>query len=148
MLKSAKSLRRQCVERVAAGLSSGDGEGCPVQASSHPVLSVALAEEVLERIAAIDDDLLLNPLFSGQLVLTRVRIEDASLVTGRGLRTLRRHRLRELRVRRLKKCSINQLIGCLGEQTLKQLRSLDVSHSLFTADAKVRHNNRTALQQH
>lgn len=60
----------------------------------------------------------------------RVCISDASELTTRGLRTLKPHKISELETRGLK-VTVNDLIGCLGEWTLQNLRSLNVAHSAF-----------------
>lgn len=62
--------------------------------------------------------------------LRRVSVPDASNLTTRGLRILKAHKIAELEMCGLK-VTVNDLIGCLGEWTLQNLRSLNVAHSAF-----------------
>jgi Zyg-11 family protein len=63
-------------------------------------------------------------------------IPDASLLTKRGLRVLRGHKIKHLEVIGLTKATINELIGCLGEYTLNNISFLSVSRSYFTSSAR------------
>ena len=75
-------------------------------------------------------------LFDANVVqLKRVKIKDVQLTT-RGLRTLKGHRLTELEVTGLQEITVNDLIGCLGEWTLANLRTLNVTNCLFMNSAK------------
>lgn len=69
--------------------------------------------------------------------LQRVYIRDASNITTKGLKILRLHKITELAVIGLNNITID-LIGCLGEWTLKNLRVLNVSRSLFPSSDRVR----------
>jgi Zyg-11 family protein len=104
-------------------------------------LNGALAEELLRSLSLhsqLSDDVLLKPLFDARNTrLHAVHFDDASQLTTRGLRALRAHRLRGLTVRGLSRATINELIGCLGDQSLHDLRALDVSRSAFTNHNKV-----------
>lgn len=60
----------------------------------------------------------------------RVSIPDASNLSTRGLRVLKAHKIAELETCGLK-VTVNDLISCLGEWTLQNLRSLNVAHSAF-----------------
>ncbi|XP_054290704.1 protein zyg-11 homolog B-like [Macrosteles quadrilineatus] len=62
--------------------------------------------------------------------LRRVCLSDASQLTLRGLKVLRAHKITDLETQGLK-VTVNDLIGCLGEWTLQNLRSLNVAHSAF-----------------
>lgn len=62
--------------------------------------------------------------------LRRVCIRNAQLST-KGLRTLKQHKISDLEITGLKSITINDIIGCLGEWTLTNLRSLSVSNSTF-----------------
>ncbi|CAG2103128.1 unnamed protein product [Medioppia subpectinata] len=131
MFVSPKTLREYCFDFLRLSLE------CAVTSSpASPALplSAALVEELLQTLSEhhLTDDVLLQPLFAST-PLSRVCIEDASLLTTRSLRSLRSHALKELRVSRLSKCTINELIGCLGDQSLQRLRLLDVSRSAFTS---------------
>ena len=60
--------------------------------------------------------------------LKRVHIRNAPL-TKKGLRMLRQHKIIELEAVGLKQVTVNDLIGCLGEWTLTNLRTLNVMRS-------------------
>lgn len=63
--------------------------------------------------------------------LRNVRLRDASQLTAAGLRTLRGHNLVELEAVGLAKATVSDLIGCLGDWSLQNLTSLDVTGSTF-----------------
>lgn len=65
--------------------------------------------------------------------LKRVRIKGSpeTNLTSHGMRVLKPHKIIELEASGLKKVSVNELIGCLGEWTLSNLRVLDVSNGTF-----------------
>jgi len=52
------------------------------------------------------------------------------MLTTKGLRVLKGHKISYLEVIGMK-VTVNDLIGCLGEWTLQNLRSLNVAHSTF-----------------
>lgn len=60
--------------------------------------------------------------------LKRVHIRNAPL-TKKGLRMLRQHKIVELEAVGLKQVTVNDLIGCLGEWSLSNLRTLNVMNS-------------------
>ena len=130
MFVSPQSLRDSCLHFFRQTI---DSEATPLESG----LSANVAEELLHRLSSdhlLTDDLLLHPLFdSSRTQLTCVRIPDASQLSLRGLRALRGHRLTELSVTAVKKCTINELLGCLGEHSLQRLRALSVSFCSFTA---------------
>uniref|UniRef100_A0A1B6DCA2 Uncharacterized protein n=1 Tax=Clastoptera arizonana TaxID=38151 RepID=A0A1B6DCA2_9HEMI len=67
--------------------------------------------------------------------LRRVCIPDANELTTQGLKMLKPHKISELEIKSLK-VTVNDLIGCLGEWTLQNLRLLNVAHSMFTDGPK------------
>jgi Zyg-11 family protein len=67
--------------------------------------------------------------------LRRVSIHDAPL-TLKGLRTLKTHRISELEITGLKQVTVNDVIGCLGEWTLSNLKILNVSNNTFLNNSK------------
>jgi Zyg-11 family protein len=52
------------------------------------------------------------------------------MLTTRGLRVLKGHKISNLEATGMK-VTVNDLIGCLGEWTLQNLRSLNVARSTF-----------------
>ena len=63
--------------------------------------------------------------------LRHVRLSDASRLTVRGLKTLKGHKIVELETLGLTKATVTDLISCLGEWSLHNLRLLNVSNSTF-----------------
>ncbi|XP_075228477.1 protein zyg-11 homolog B-like isoform X2 [Lycorma delicatula] len=67
--------------------------------------------------------------------LRKVYLPDARKLTVKGLRMLKGHKISELEACCLT-VTVNDLIGCLGEWTLHNLRSLNVARSTFTDGSK------------
>lgn len=82
------------------------------------------------------DDLVLT-LFSCETSrLKHVKIRDASKLSLKGLRTLKGHKLLELEAMGLTKATVTDLMSCLGEWTLSNLRLLNVANSTFMDSTK------------
>lgn len=96
-------------------------------------LSESLLEALCEK-GKLNDETL--TLFDPNVMnLRRVCIRDSQLST-KGLRTLKQHKILDLEVTGLKSVTINDVIGCLGEWSLTNLRSLNVSNSTFLNSTK------------
>ncbi|KAL1117386.1 hypothetical protein AAG570_004712 [Ranatra chinensis] len=67
----------------------------------------------------------------GTTRLRRVSIPNASELSKEGLRVLKGHKITHLEICGLK-FSVNDLVACLGEWTLHNLRSLNVARSTFS----------------
>lgn len=94
----------------------------------HGELSEQLLTKLCDKGKLTDDTLcLFNP---STTCLKRVSIHDSQLST-KGLRTLRSHRITDLEIKGLRTVTVNDVIGCLGEWTLSNLKSLNVTHSTF-----------------
>ena len=63
--------------------------------------------------------------------LRHVRLCDASRLTVKGLKTLKGHKIVELETLGLTKATVTDLVSCLGEWSLHNLRLLNVSNSTF-----------------
>lgn len=63
-----------------------------------------------------------------------VVLPNTKKLTKCGLRTLKKHKIKELKVYGLD-CTVNDLIGSLGEWTTQNLESLAVSNSTFISDS-------------
>ncbi|GIY01943.1 protein zyg-11 homolog B [Caerostris darwini] len=105
--------------------------------------SIYIPNIVSERLfAALNEitftDQLLTVFDPSATRLRDVYITDASQLTCKGLRVLKSHKISELVVIKLTKVTVNDLIGCLGEWTLQNLRLLNVSQSTFGSGEKVR----------
>lgn len=99
----------------------------------HGDLSEQLLHTLCEKGKLTDETLsLFDPNVTN---LKRVSIHNAQLST-KGLRTLKAHRISELEVTGLRSVTVNDAIGCLGEWTLCNLRSLNVSNSTFLNSTK------------
>lgn len=70
--------------------------------------------------------------------LRRVHITDASNISSKGLRVLRSHKITELVAVKSTNITVNDIVGCLGDWTLQNLRLLNVSQSTFGNNEKVR----------
>jgi len=95
------------------------------------VLLTSLSEE-----GRLTDNIISGIFHPDNSRLEEVKIPDASLLTKKGLRVLRGHKIRHLEVIGLTKATINELIGCLGEYTLNNVSFLSVSRSYFTSSAR------------
>lgn len=99
----------------------------------HGNLSESLLTSLCEKGKMNDETLML---FDPNVMnLKRVCIRDAQLST-KGLRTLKTHRISDLEITGLKSITVNDVIGCLGEWTTANLRSLNVSNSTFLNSTK------------
>ncbi len=90
-----------------------------------------IAEMLVEKISLagkLDDDAL--AIFAPENTrLSRVRVPDASKLTTRGLKTLRGHDIVELEATGLAKATISELIGCLGDETVRTMKTFSVPKS-------------------
>lgn len=62
--------------------------------------------------------------------LRHVRLKDASALSAKGLKVLKQHKVIDLVVNGLK-ITVNDLISCLGDWSLQNLRSLSVANGSF-----------------
>jgi Zyg-11 family protein len=58
-------------------------------------------------------------------------LSDASRLTKTGLKVLKNHPVTELEAHGLTKATVTDLIGCLGEWSVLNLKKLDVTNSTF-----------------
>ncbi|PNF20924.1 zyg-11-like protein B [Cryptotermes secundus] len=75
-------------------------------------------------------DLTMTLFDSSTTSLRHVQLRNARMLTTRGLRVLKGHKISNLEATGMK-VTVNDLIGCLGEWTLQNLRSLNVARSTF-----------------
>ena len=141
MQENPVNLQDTCLDYITENISSL----CETQAipgpdgHSHNVVSFKseevcfpgyLSDQLLELLCKkkkLTDETM--TLFSSESTcLKRVHIRNAPL-TKRGLRNLRAHKIIELEAVGLKHVTVNDLIGCLGEWTLTNLRTLNVMNS-------------------
>ena len=77
------------------------------------------------------DDLMLTVFNTDTTRLKQVKLNDASKLSLKGLRTLKGHKILELEAMGLTRATVTDLISCLGEWSLQNLRLLNVSNSTF-----------------
>lgn len=95
----------------------------------HSNISDQLLSTLAERGKLTDSTLLLFD--SSVSCLKRVCIRNAPNLSSHGLRIFKSHKISELEATGLKTVSVNDLIGCLGEWSLSNLRTLNVTNSTF-----------------
>lgn len=101
----------------------------------HSQLSEGLIDRICDKKAMTDEILgILNPEHSR---LTVVKLKDASKLTLKGLRTLKGHKIQHLEAVGLINATVTDLIGCLGDWSLLNLKTLNVSRSTFVDQNKV-----------
>lgn len=93
--------------------------------------------KTFEKRYQINDNVLCLPLFNGKNRIQFLDIEDARLVTERGLQMLQNHHLITLNVGHLTSCSVNQLINNLSGYSMANLQSLSVPYCSFSSSNKV-----------
>lgn len=64
------------------------------------------------------------------IIHRHVRLKDASTLSAKGLKVLKQHKVVDLMVNGLK-ITVNDLISCLGDWSLQNLRSLSVAKGSF-----------------
>ncbi|XP_046464898.1 protein zyg-11 homolog B isoform X1 [Neodiprion pinetum] len=91
-------------------------------------ISDQLLSSLCERKAL--SDLTITLFDSKTTRLRHVRLKDASSLSIKGLKVLSQHKVVDLEIDGLK-INVNDLIGCLGEWSLQNLRSLSVAKGSF-----------------
>ena len=101
------------------------------------ILPSGISDRLLEQLSEKGKlrDLTMTLFDSNVATLRNVRMRKAAKLTTKGLRMLKGHKIRSLEAIGLT-VSVNDLIGCLGEWTLQNLRSLNVTKSTFMAGSK------------
>lgn len=168
MFDSPLALSEYCLGRIRDAVPSDLGPaGCGEEewgvfssVLSSSQLTSNISEQLLTSLSTdgkLTDTLMLNVFESDNCRLESVKIPDASHLTKKGLRVLKKHNISHLEVVGLTKATINELIGCLGyvwlilkglkcllhvisfyrEYSLNHLMTLNVSRSTFTSSARV-----------
>ncbi|GFT51969.1 protein zyg-11 homolog B [Nephila pilipes] len=147
MNDSPGSLQNICIEFISRNLNS---VFAAVEDVNGNILKHVFKDNSIYLPASVSELLLsaLNEITLTDQILTLfdpsftrlcdVYIKDASHLSYKGLRVLRSHKINELAVIKLTNVTVNDLIGCLGEWTLQNLRLLNVSQSTFGNSEKVR----------
>ncbi|XP_050440716.1 protein zyg-11 homolog B-like [Adelges cooleyi] len=103
---------------------------------SNVYLPMEISEVLLTKLSErnkLNDETL--SLFSHKNVYLRnVVLPKTKNLTTKGLRTLKKHKIKKLKARGLK-CTVNELVGSLGEWTTHNLEMLCVSNSSFLSDS-------------
>ncbi len=105
----------------------------PSSEDDDPFFHTELSEELLAKLCSkgLITDLVITLFDAERTRLRTVKIPDASKLSTRGLRVLKGHKIVELEVNSLSKATVTDLIGCLNEWTVANLRSLNVARSTF-----------------
>ncbi|XP_033341021.1 protein zyg-11 homolog B [Megalopta genalis] len=91
-------------------------------------ISELLLSNLCERKALCDETI---TLFDSKSTRLRcVQLKDASVLSAKGLKVLKQHKVQELVVNGLT-ITINDLISCLGDWSLQNLRSLSIARGSF-----------------
>ncbi|XP_015119052.1 protein zyg-11 homolog B isoform X1 [Diachasma alloeum] len=131
-------------------VSSGTLTNSPINNSTHETATrlsfkdpdVFLPAEISEQLLAslcekkALSDLTITLFDSKTTRLRYVRLKDASNLSTKGLKVLKQHKVVDLEVKGLK-ITINDLISCLGEWSLQNLRSLSVAKGSFIDCSRV-----------
>ncbi|KAL7289258.1 hypothetical protein TKK_0017195 [Trichogramma kaykai] len=100
----------------------------------HPdtFLPTAISEQLLYNLCERKklSDFTITLFDSKTTRLKHVKLKDASNLTAKGLKVLKQHKVIDLEVNELK-ITVNDLIACLGDWTLQNLRSLSVARGSF-----------------
>jgi len=134
-------LQEACIDYICDNLESicrstispKDGE-CRLQFKEEEVFfHTELSEHLLIKLCEKNkmDDMVLSLFDSETTRLRHVRLKDASKLSIKGLKTLKGHKIVELEAQGLTKATVTDLISCLGEWSLQNLRLLNVSNSTF-----------------
>ena len=101
-------------------------------------LHAELSEQLLHKLCEkkLLDDLVMTLFNCESTRLKQVRFRDASKLSVKGLKTLRGHRIQELEAVGLSKATVTDLISCLGEWSLLNLRNFNVANSTFVDSNK------------
>ena len=140
MYESPGSLQHVCLDYICDNIdelcetkaNAEDGHEVMVYRFDDIVFHANLSDLLLEYISNKNNltDKTMT-LFSAQHAnLKHVHIKNAPL-TKRGLRILKAHKIIDLDAIGLKGVTVNDLVGCLGEWTLRNLRMLNVCNSTF-----------------
>jgi len=140
LLDDPLALQEACIDYICDNISSlcnsvtsDTGEQRLEFKEEELFFHTELSEQLLVRLCEKKklDDLTLT-LFQGDSTrLRHVRLCDASRLTVKGLKTLKGHKIVELETLGLTKATVTDLVSCLGEWSLHNLRLLNVSNSTF-----------------
>lgn len=121
---------------ASCGRASSDGSSSSATRLSfrHPdaFLPAEISEQLLSNLCEKKtlSDLTITLFDSKSTRLRHVRLKDASALSAKGLKILKQHKVVDLTVNGLK-ITVNDLISCLGDWSLQNLRSLSVAKGSF-----------------
>ena len=96
-------------------------------------LSDELLSSLSEKKQLTDETLeLFSPKYT---CLKRVKVKDAP-ITQKGLRVFKEHKIVDFEATGLKKVTINDIINCLGEWTVTNLRNMNLMNNTFLNSSK------------
>ncbi|XP_076242167.1 protein zyg-11 homolog B isoform X2 [Calliopsis andreniformis] len=114
--------------------SDGSSSSATRLSFRHPdaFLPAEISERLLSNLCEKKtlSDLTITLFDSKSTRLRHVRLKDASSLSAKGLKVLKQHKVEDLVVNGLK-ITVNDLISCLGDWSLQNLRSLSVAKGSF-----------------
>ncbi|XP_012140071.1 protein zyg-11 homolog B isoform X2 [Megachile rotundata] len=116
--------------------ASNDGSSSSARRLSFKYPDVFLPAEISEQLLSnlcenqILSDLTITLFDSKSTRLRHVQLKDASTLSAKGLKVLKQHKVVNLVVNGLK-ITVNDLINCLGDWSIQNLRSLSVAKGSF-----------------
>ena len=119
-------------------MTDAEGETRLLFKDDQTFFHTELSEQLLHKLGQkkLLSDLVLTLFNSESTRLKNVRFRDASKLSVKGLKTLRGHRIQELEAAGLSKATVTDLISCLSEWSLENLRNLNVANSTFVDSNK------------
>ncbi|XP_076242174.1 protein zyg-11 homolog B isoform X3 [Calliopsis andreniformis] len=119
---------------IARSPSDGSSSSATRLSFRHPdaFLPAEISERLLSNLCEKKtlSDLTITLFDSKSTRLRHVRLKDASSLSAKGLKVLKQHKVEDLVVNGLK-ITVNDLISCLGDWSLQNLRSLSVAKGSF-----------------
>uniref|UniRef100_A0A8D8YI04 Protein zyg-11 homolog B n=2 Tax=Cacopsylla melanoneura TaxID=428564 RepID=A0A8D8YI04_9HEMI len=103
-----------------------------VYSNDNMFLPQTISEQLLTTLSAKNqlNDFTMGMFDHKHCTLSEIYLPDAKNLTTRGLRKLKQHKICAIKVFEMK-VAVNDLIGCLGEWTLNNLKCLNVTDSSF-----------------
>lgn len=121
------------IDRICCIERSGVSGEAKLRFKQQIFFHTELSEQLLMKLCELRklDDLMLTVFNTDTTRLKQVKLNDASKLSLKGLRTLKGHKILELEAMGLTRATVTDLISCLGEWSLQNLRLLNVSNSTF-----------------
>ena len=121
------------IDRICCVEGSGTNGELKLRFKQQIFFHTELSEQLLLKLCELRklDDLVLTVFSNETTRLKTVKLADASKLSLKGLRSLKGHKILELEATGLTRATVTDLISCLGEWSLQNLRLLNVANSTF-----------------